>query len=66
MINIQNLASKGSAEVRGSIVVKYKDNICAELCLELWFESSNICEILPSQDGIESDCPETKFQTITF
>ena len=60
MINIWNLDSKGS------LGVKYKDDICAELCSKLWFESDYSFVILPSQDGFESDCPQTKFQTITF
>ena len=33
MMNIQNLGSKES------IGFKFKDSICAKLCLKLWFES---------------------------
>ena len=33
MMNIQNLGSKES------LGVKFKDGICAKLCLKLWFES---------------------------
>ena len=33
MMNIQNRGSKESLRV------EFKDGICAELCLELWFES---------------------------
>ena len=33
MINVWNLGLKESVEV------KYKDDICAELCLKPWFES---------------------------
>ena len=29
-------------------------------------KATGIFVILPSQDGFESDCPETKFQTITL
>ena len=40
---------------------KYKGSICTYFCLILWFESDwCFCP-----DGFESDCPETKFQTIT-
>ena len=60
MIKIRNLGSKGS------IRDKYKDNICAELCLKLLFESDwYFCNISES-DGFQSDCAETKFLTITF
>ena len=55
MMNIQNLGSKESLRV------KFKDGICAKLCLKLWFESDWHFVIFPSQDGFESDCPETKF-----
>ena len=33
MLNLQNLGSKER------LGVKFKDGICAELCLKLWFES---------------------------
>ena len=43
MKNVRNLGAKGS---RG---VKYNDNNCAELCLELWFESEwYFCNITES------------------
>ena len=29
-------------------------------------KETGVFVILPSQNGFESDCPETKFQTITF
>ena len=46
--------------------IKCKDVILAELCLKPWFESDyGIFVKLLSQDGFESDCSETKFQTIT-
>ena len=48
MMNIQNLGSKES------VAVKFKEGICSELCLMLWFE------ILLSQDGFESDSPEER------
>ena len=60
MMNIRNLGSKGS------VGVKYKDNISAELCLKLCFASDWYFVILLSQYCFESDCPKTKFQTITF
>ena len=52
---IMNIQSKGSKEVLG---VEFKDDICSEL----WF---CIFVILLSQDGFESEFPETKFQRIT-
>ena len=55
MMNMKNLGSKES------LGVKFKDAICAEFCLKLRLEMF----ILLSQDG-ESDCPEKKFQTITY
>ena len=45
-MNIRNLGSKES------VGVKYKDGICAELCLKLWFESNCNFVILPSQDVV--------------
>ena len=43
MINTKNLGSKGS------VGVKYKDNIYSELCLKLWFESDwYFCNITES------------------
>ena len=56
MMNMKNLGSKES------LGVKFKDAISAELCLKLRLE---MFIILLSQDG-ESDCPEKKFQTITY
>ena len=41
--------------------VKY---ICAECFLKIWLEAKGIFVVLLSQDGFESDCSETKFQTI--
>ena len=82
-VNIQNLGSKESvgdnykdgicAESclklwyeKESVGVKYKDGICAEWCLKPWYmKATGIFVILVSQDGFESDCPETKFQTAT-
>ena len=44
MINIQNLGSKKG------IGVKFKDGICTELCLKLWFESDwHFCNITESR-----------------
>ena len=60
MINILNLGSKGS------VGVKYKDDLCTELCLKLWFESYWGFFYITSHDGFESYCREKKFQTITF
>ena len=60
MMNVQNLGSKGS------LWVKFKNGICAELCLKLWFESDYLFVILLSQDDFENNCPETKFQTTPF
>ena len=51
-MNIQNLGSKGS------VGVKYKGGICAELFVKFWFKGTDISVILLSQDGSESDCPE--------
>ena len=59
IMNIRNLDSKES------LGVKFEEGISVKLCLKLWFESTSIFVILPSQDGFKSDCPETKFQTIT-
>ena len=58
-MNIRNL---GLPE---SVGIKSKDGICAKLCLKLKLQSDwYFCNIM-SQDGFESDCPETKFQRIT-
>ena len=46
--------------------VKYKDDIRADLCLKVWFESDWYFVILLSQDCSENSCPKTKLQTITF
>ena len=59
MMNIQNLGSKEKLEV------KFKDDISSELCLKLWFERDWYFCNITSQDGFESNCPETKFQTMT-
>ena len=60
MMNVRNLASKES------LGVKFKDSICTELCLKLRFESGWVFFVLLlSQDGFESDSPETKLQIIT-
>ena len=56
MIIIRNLSSKESTGF------KYKDNICIKCALK----ATGIIVILPSQDGFESNCPETKFQLITL
>ena len=50
----------GSKETLG---LKFKDGVCAEFYLKLWFESNFV--ILLRQDGFESNFPKTKFQTIT-
>ena len=55
MINIQNLGSKGS------VGVKYKDEIYAKLCLKLWFESNWYFHKIAKSGWIEDDCPETNF-----
>ena len=60
MLNIPNLGSKGSVRV------KYKDDLCTELCLKLSFESYWFFLILSSHDAFESYCRQKKFQTITF
>ena len=53
MMSMRNLGSKES------LGVKFKDDICAELRFKLWFKSDwYFCNM--SQDGFESDCPETK------
>ena len=48
MMNMQN---QGSKENLG---VKFKEGICAKLCLKLWFESGWFFVILPSQDGLKA------------
>ena len=58
-MDIQNMRSKES------VGVKFKDGICAEFYLKLWFEIDWYFLILLSQHGFESDCPETRFQIIT-
>ena len=55
-----NLGSKGS------VGIKYKDDICAKFCLNSGLKATGIFVILLSQDGFENDCPETKFQIIFF
>ena len=54
MMKIRNL---GSSE---SVVVKFKEGICTEMRLKLWFETDGIFVILLSQDSFENDCPERK------
>ena len=56
-MNIKNLGSKESVRV------KYKDRICSKLYLKSGLKATGIFVILLRQDGFESDCPETKFQT---
>ena len=56
---IRNLGSK---ECLG---VKFKDDICAELCLSSGLKATGLFVSLLRQDGFESECTETKFQTIT-
>ena len=58
---MMNIPKVGSKENLG---VKFKDGICAELCLKSGLKATGIFVILLSQDGFESECPETKFQTI--
>ena len=43
MMNIQNLGSQESVEV------KYIDGICAKFCLNVWFKSTGIFVLLLSQ-----------------
>ena len=51
----------GSTE---SIGIKFKEGICAELCLKLWFEGDYyFCNIT---NGFESDSLERKSYAITF
>ena len=53
-----NRRNLGSQE---SVGVKFKEGICAEFCLKLWFENDlYFCNITLSQDGFESDCSEKK------
>ena len=54
MINGQNLGSKESVGVR------FKEGICAELCLKLWSENDWHFVILLSQDGFEDNSPVRK------
>ena len=39
-----------------SVAVKFKEDICTELCLKLWFES----DWFFCKDSLESDCPERR------
>ena len=59
-MNMQNLG------VKESLGVEFKDGICAELCLKLWFQSNwYFCILLLlSRDGFEIDCTEIKLQKI--
>ena len=51
----------GSTE---NIGIKFKEGICAELCLKLWFEGDYyFCNIT---NGFESDSLERKSYAITF
>ena len=59
-INIQNPGSKES------FGVKFNNGIRAELCLKIGLQATGIFVILLSNDSFESDCPETKFQTISL
>ena len=59
MMTIQNLDPKENLEV------KSKGRMYAEMCLKLSIESGCYFCILPSQDGFERDCLESKFQKIT-
>ena len=59
MMNIHNQGLKES------LGVKFNNSIWSELRWKLWFDSDCISVILLSQDGVESECPETEFQTIT-
>ena len=58
MMNIQNLGSQES------VGIKYVDDIYAEFCLKLWFESDCYLCNITELDGFKCD-PKTKFQTIT-
>ena len=51
---------------KGSVGVKHKDDICADLHLKLCFESDWYFSNITESEGFESDCPEKKSQTVTF
>ena len=57
MMNMRNLGSKESFGVKFT----YAPN-----CVESYgLKATGIFVVLLSQDGFESDCPETNFQTIS-
>ena len=59
--NIPNLGSKRS------VGVIYKDDLCTELRLKLWFESDwYFFLILPSLNGFKSNCREKKIPNNYF
>ena len=43
-----------------NVGVKFKEVICIKLCLKLWFERDWYFLNITSQDGFESDCPESR------
>ena len=59
MINILKLGSKESAGVI------FKGGICAELRIRLCLENDWYSYNITESGYFESDCPETKFQSIT-
>ena len=59
MMNMQNL------DLKDRLGVKFKDSICDELCLKLWFESDWYFFNIIESWFFESGCPETKFESIT-
>ena len=52
-MKIQNVGSKEN------LGVKFKDGIRTRFCLNSCLKATGIFIILLSQDGLESDCPET-------
>ena len=69
---MMNIGKLGSNESMGlNIKTGYAPNCVQSSDLKatgifvIWLKASGIFVILPSQDGFESDCPETKFQTIS-
>ena len=68
MMNIWNLGSKESFRV------KFKDGICAKLCLKFWFKSDwSFCNITESGSNPnnhflkpvwKSNCPEVYYRTL--
>ena len=65
MMTIRNLGSKGN------LWVKFKDGICAELCLKLWFENvtfqKSIAELwtIISDQMIKYQLPHARFEQIS-